>query len=151
MANPFPLTDQHVIAWARLVRATTAILQTVEAALKDADLPPLAWYDLLLELQRAGPEGLRPVSLQAEMLIPQYNMSRLLGRVEAAGLVERHACNADGRGQLVRITGPGREMLRAMWPVYRGALEGAFAAHVDASGAEQIANVLSAGFAATTK
>lgn len=151
MANPSPLTDQHVIAWARLVRATTAVLQTVEAALKDAGLPPLAWYDLLLELRRAGPEGLRPVSLQVEMLMPQYNMSRLLGRVEAAGLVERHACDDDGRGQLVRITSPGREMLRAMWSVYRGALEGAFAAHVDASGAEQIAKVLSAGFAATTK
>lgn len=146
MVNPSPLTDQHVIAWARLARTTTVVLQAVEAALKNDGLPPLAWYDLLLELKRAAPEGLRPVSLQTEMLIPQYNMSRLLNRVEAAGLVERHACDEDGRGQTVRITDAGRAMMRRMWPVYRAALECAFATHVDASGAGRIAAVLSEGF-----
>jgi DNA-binding MarR family transcriptional regulator len=35
------------------------------------------------------------------MLLAQYNLSRLLDRIERAGLVERRACEDDGRGQLV--------------------------------------------------
>ena len=141
--NASPLTETHITAWARLVRVSGQVMQAVEAALKAEGLPPLAWYDLLLELKRAGSKGLRPYRLQAEMLIPQYNMSRMIDRVEKAGLVERIACDEDGRGQLVRITAAGREMQRRMWPVYRGALEREFAERIDPEAAELLMRLLS--------
>ena len=53
-----------VRAWARLERARRAALGTVEARLKLAGLPALEWYDVLLELERAGEAGLRPFELQ---------------------------------------------------------------------------------------
>lgn len=138
------LTEAHLKAWARMVRATTHVLHTVEEALKRAGLPALSWYDLLLELRRAGPEGLRPVELQREMLIPQYNMSRLLDRVEAAGYVQRVACDSDKRGQMVRITSSGEDLLKTMWPIYRQALSTAFASEIDEATAEAISMALSA-------
>lgn len=136
------LTKTHVVAWARMARATNTILQSVETALKRHGLPSLSWYDLLLELYRARPEGLRPVRLQEGMLMPQSNMSRLLDRVEAAGYIQRSACDDDGRGQLVGITDAGEDLLRHMWPVYRKALVEMFAMRIGAKSAADLANAL---------
>src|ERR671938_544541 len=119
-ANP---SEAAVQAWARLVRVSGALLDAVEAELKAAGFPPLAWYDALLELDRA-PEGrLRPFELERHMLLAQYSTSRLVDRLERAGLVERLQCPLDGRGQDVAITAAGRELRTRMWPAYAAAIE----------------------------
>ena len=82
-------TETEIAAWARLMKASTKLLAQVERDLKEAGLPPLAWYDALLELYRARPDGLRPGDLQQEMLLPQYNVSRLVDRLEASGYAVR--------------------------------------------------------------
>ena len=46
--------------------------------------PPLAWYDALLEIEKAGPDGLRPFELRKLLLLPQYGTSRLLDRMVTA-------------------------------------------------------------------
>jgi len=51
-------------------------------------------------------------------LFAQYNISRLLARLEADGLVEKLPVADDGRGQTIRITAKGRETRRRMWAVY---------------------------------
>jgi hypothetical protein len=56
------MTEAHVSASARVVRVSVRVLQAVEEELKTAALPPLSWYDLVLELLRAEPGGLRPTS-----------------------------------------------------------------------------------------
>lgn len=142
------LSIAHVTAWARVVRAATTVLQAVEADLKQAGLPPLSWYDLLLELHRAGPAGLRPVQLQREMLIPQYNLSRLLDRVERAGYVRRTPCDEDGRGQIAVIEPAGRTLLERMWAVYRTSLAREFGSHLTVEQAALLADLLKPGFAA---
>ncbi len=109
--------------WARLVRAHHRAISQVEGDLKAADLPPLAWYDALLELERAGDDGLRPNVLQDHLLLPQYGLSRLLARLEDAGYVRRTPCSEDGRGQVFAITEAGRHIRERMWPVYAAALE----------------------------
>jgi DNA-binding MarR family transcriptional regulator len=111
----------EVMAWARLMRAQRRLLAAVEGDLKRAGLPPLAWYDVLLELARAG-EPLRPVALEARLLLAQHNVSRLLDRMEAAGLVLRAPCADDGRGQIVEISQAGHAMQRKMWSVYGPAI-----------------------------
>jgi DNA-binding MarR family transcriptional regulator len=113
-------------AWARLIKAQRTALGSVEHALKSAGLPPLAWYDALLELERAGARGLRPFELERAMLLEQYNLSRLLDRLEKAGYVERRACADDGRGHVVAITPAGKAMRRRMWAVYAAAIQEAF-------------------------
>ena len=110
-------------AWARLIRAQRSALGGVEHALKSAGLPPLAWYDVLLELERAGAPGLRPFELERAMLLAQYNLSRLLDRIEHEGYIERESCLDDGRGRIVHITERGKAMRRKMWPVYARAIE----------------------------
>jgi DNA-binding MarR family transcriptional regulator len=119
-----------VRAWARLMKAQQLALASIERALKTAGLPPLAWYDVLLELERAGENGLRPFELEREMLLAQYNLSRLIDRVEKAGYVERRACDDDGRGHVIAITAAGKHMRRRMWPVYAAAIQGVLGDHL---------------------
>jgi DNA-binding MarR family transcriptional regulator len=114
-------SDAVVRAWARLIRAQQAVLAAVEAELKAAGFPPLGWYDVLLELTRKD-AALRPFALEQELLLAQYNLSRLLDRLEKAGYIERRPCPDDGRGQVVAITAAGRALVKRMWPTYRAAI-----------------------------
>jgi DNA-binding MarR family transcriptional regulator len=115
-------SPQIVTAWARLVRVQQALLAAVESELKAAGFPPLAWYDALLELSRAEGGRLRPNALEAAMLLPQYSTSRLIDRLDEAGLVTREACPDDRRGQMVAITPAGRALRKKMWDAYAAAI-----------------------------
>jgi DNA-binding MarR family transcriptional regulator len=133
-------SDAVVLAWARLVRTQQVVLAAVEADLTAAGFPPLGWYDVLLELSRLREGGMRPFALEQELLLAQYNLSRLIDRLEKAGYLERRPCPEDGRGQVVAITAPGRALVRRMWPAYRAAI----ARHVGARLSEDEAATLAA-------
>ena len=135
-------TELTITAWARLLRAHETALSTVETALKEADLPPLSWYDVLLELERVGDEGIRPYELQDKLLLPQYGLSRLLTRIEKAGYLERLSSEEDGRGQLVFITPSGRSVRARMWSVYAPAIEGAVGKKLTCVQAKSLSNLL---------
>ncbi len=137
-----PLPDRTIDAWARLLRASHSVLTAVESDLKAAGYPPLAWYDVLLELKRAGRDGLRPLELQSHMLLAQYNLSRLLDRMEKEACVERRPCPDDGRGQIVVIAPEGRQLLKRMWPAYEAAIGRHFAARLSADEAARLARLL---------
>ncbi len=136
------LPDQTISAWARLQRASQSVLSAVESDLKAAGHPPLAWYDVLLELKRAGKDGLRPLALQSQMLLAQYNLSRLLDRMAGDGYIERRPCPNDGRGQIVVTTPAGRHLLKRMWPAYEAAIQRHFAERLSAEEATRLAHLL---------
>jgi DNA-binding MarR family transcriptional regulator len=135
-------SETVVRAWARLMRAQQGALSSIEAALKAARLPPLAWYDALLELERAGEEGLRPFELERQMLLPQYGLSRLVDRIESEGYLARLPCAEDGRGQIIAITKAGRALRRRMWPIYAGAIGSAIAGRLSAGEAAALDGLL---------
>jgi DNA-binding MarR family transcriptional regulator len=114
-------SEAVIRAWTRLIRAQQVALAAVEAELKAAGFPPLGWYDVLLELTRRD-EAIRPFALEQELLLAQYNLSRLLDRLEKAGYIERRPCPDDGRGQEIAITTAGRALVKRMWPTYRAAI-----------------------------
>jgi DNA-binding MarR family transcriptional regulator len=116
-------SEATVAAWVRLVRAQQTVLGRIEAGLKAAGLPSLSWYDVLLELSRAENGRLRPLELERRTLLAQYNASRLLDRMEKAGLVERLPHPEDRRGQLVAITAEGRAVQKRIWRSYAPAIQ----------------------------
>jgi DNA-binding MarR family transcriptional regulator len=134
-------SEAAVTAWIRLVRSSRLVLGAVEADLRKAGFPPLAWYDVLLELRRAsGP--LRPLEIEDRLLIAQHNVSRLIDRLEAGGYVERQPCEEDGRGQVVALTPAGRDLLKKMWPSYRAAIQRHVGAKLPADQAARLAQLL---------
>jgi DNA-binding MarR family transcriptional regulator len=110
-------------AWARLIRAHRRTLGAIENDIKDDGFPPLAWYDVLLELRRQATGTLRPRDLEQHLLLEQHNVSRLLDRLEKQGLIKRQPDAEDGRAQVISITAAGRELQRKMWPTYKAAIQ----------------------------
>jgi DNA-binding MarR family transcriptional regulator len=135
-------SDIAVTAWARLLRAHQTLLERVAADLKDAELPPLEWYDVLLELKRESSGRLRQFELGKRVLLSKYNLSRLLDRLQDAGLVKRQACRDDARGTDVAITAAGLTLQQKMWPVYQGAIGRHFARQLSRHDAEMLAEIL---------
>src|SRR3981189_1961186 len=90
-------STEATAAWIRLMRIQSRVLDAVEQDLKRAGVPPLAWYDALLELSRAPSGEMRPVELEKQMLIPQYSTSRLIDRLGAEGLGARRGCKIHKR------------------------------------------------------
>jgi DNA-binding MarR family transcriptional regulator len=129
-------------AWGRLIRAERTVVGRIEAELKGAGFPSLHWYDVLLELKR-GPDGrLSPRQIEEAVLFEQYNLSRLLDRMEVEGLVRRIPFPGDKRRQLVEITGAGRALQERMWTVYGAAINRFFGEKLGEKEAGQLSALL---------
>ena len=135
-------SDAAVTAWARLMRAQQIALNRLEIALKTAGLPPPVWHVLLLELERAGAPGMRPAELEKRLLIAQYNLSRLLDRMERDGLVRRSPFSGDGRGQVVEITPRGRSAQQQMWPIYTATIQALIGERLSEAEATMLSSLL---------
>lgn len=135
-------SEAAIRAWARLVRVEQYLTDGIEADLKAAELPPLVWYDVLLELVRE-PEGrLRHRDLHQRMLLAKYNLSRLLDRMQAEELIDRQPVDDDGRGEFVLLTTKGRDLQKRVWPVYRRAIGRRFSGRLSGSDVEDLLRIL---------
>jgi len=119
-------TKETIQAWIQLHRAHRLLQETVENSLKSKGLPPLDWYDVLLELRRERSTGLRQYEIGEKILLNKHNLSRLIDRLEKNQLVGRHACAEDGRGNRIKITDKGEKMLKQVWPVYGQSIQEGF-------------------------
>lgn len=119
--------NQGLEAWSRLLGAHALALRAMDSRLRSRNLPPLGWYDVLLELERAGGR-LRIGELAEKVVIEPYNMTRLIDRLETEGMIVRERSEADRREVFVVLTERGAEMKRRIWPDYRRAILDLFAA-----------------------
>lgn len=142
-----PIDDPRRHAWALFLGLHATLLERIEAVFAQAQLPPLAWYDVLWELEKAAGGRLRMNELAAAVVISRSNITRLADRLEEAGLLRRDAVPGDRRGYYCVLSEAGKEMRRKMWPVYRQAIDAHFGAHLS----EKEANTLSEVFARVLK
>jgi DNA-binding MarR family transcriptional regulator len=138
--------DPRQRAWARFITAQALLLERIETALAAADLPPLAWYDVLWIMENAG-EGelrgrLRMHDLARKAVISRSNVTRLTDRMEKKGLVTRCDCAEDGRGTVCELTAKGRALRAKMWPVYKAQIDKLFGNHLDKREADVISTAL---------
>jgi len=124
--------DPRQRAWARFVTAQAMLLEQIEAALAAADLPPLAWYDVLWILESTDHGWLRMHDLARKAVVSRSNVSRLVDRMESEGLVARSDCPLDKRGTVCELTAKGRALRAKMWPVYKKQIDTLFGKHLDA-------------------
>jgi DNA-binding MarR family transcriptional regulator len=143
-------TDPRGTAWAALLTAHATLLEAIERRLTAVGLPPLAWYDVLWELEKADGARLRMHELAQRVVVSRSNVTRLADRLEAAGLIAREACADDRRGAYCVLTAAGRAMRRRMWPVYASEIDALWSSHLSRTEGRIIADALRRIVAART-
>ena len=135
-------SDPKGRAWARFFVTAALLVDRIESALKAADLPPLAWYDLLWILENAESGRMRMHDLAARVVLSRYNVTRLADRMEQEGVIKRERCEEDRRGAYCVLTPAGRTLRRRMWPVYKAEIDACFGAQLTIEEARTLANML---------
>lgn len=128
--------------WPVFLTAHAVLVARVEAQLAAAGLPPLAWYDVLWALERAQGGRARLSELADRTVLSRSNMTRMIDRLEQAGLVVRERSDEDGRGAYAVLTPAGKAQRARMWPVYKSAISSLFEAHVKPAEARLMHTVL---------
>ena len=113
--------DPAIRSWSHLLGAHALAVRAIEERLTAAGQPPLSWYDVLLELARAGGR-LRVGELGERLVVEPHNITRLLDRLEAAGLLKRQRAPKDRRGVFAVLTEKGAALRKQMWLHYRSAI-----------------------------
>ena len=106
--KPFRSLQQE--AYLSVVRTSTALTDGMEDLLKPLGISATQ-YNVLRILRGSGSEGLCRNALRDRMLTRMPDMTRLLDRMEDAGLVMRAREGEDRRMVLTRITEKGRRLL----------------------------------------
>lgn len=106
-----PSSDDRVLLFGLLLETNARLERQLGAALEEAIGLPLAWFEVLLRVHRAEGGYLSMSSLAAQTVYSSGGTTRLIDRIEAQGLVERHGCPNDRRSVHVRLTELGSETL----------------------------------------
>jgi DNA-binding MarR family transcriptional regulator len=110
-----PVEDQAFVA---LQRAADFFLRDLERLLKTRRLSP-AQYNVLRILRGAGSEGLACRAIAARMFTRDPDITRILDRLDAGGLISRERPASDRRVVRARITPLGLKLLHDMDPLVR--------------------------------
>lgn len=107
-----PRPDQ-LADWRAFLRAHSHVVQALEADLLAGGYPPLAMYDVLVQLVEAPGRRLRMTELAGAVLLSRSGMSRLVDRMQTQGYVVREPSPGDARGVYAVATDEGVAALRA--------------------------------------
>jgi DNA-binding MarR family transcriptional regulator len=121
---------QRLGAWMNLLQADAVMAEVLERHLEAVGLS-LAQHEVLMRLARAERNRLRMLDLATLLLVSKSGVTRLVDRMEAAGLVRREACPTDRRVVYAALTDEGRRRIEAARPVFARGLEAAFSRHLD--------------------
>src|SRR5262245_14101820 len=124
------MAKEKASAWPALLTARALVVDRVERRLSEGGLPELAWYDVLWALERAPQGRLRMHELASQTVITRSNLTRLVDRLEAAGLVARERSGEDRGGGVAGLTAAGRQLRARMWKVYGRTIEELFDRHL---------------------
>jgi DNA-binding MarR family transcriptional regulator len=125
-----PKPDDPVALWRSLGVVHASVARTADEALVAADRIPLAWFEILDDLDGAPERALRMSQLADRHRLSRSRVSRLVDDLEASGLVERYVDPVDGRALLATITRDGRRELKRAIPVVQRSVRATFAAHL---------------------
>ena len=108
-------------AWGALLRVHAALVPLLDRELQAKHHLPLAWYDVLLELNYGPDRRLRMSELGERVTLSRTRVSRLVDEMTAAGLVGREANPDDRRSAYAVLTPKGRTPCfgrprRPTWP-----------------------------------
>lgn len=103
--------DDRVLAFGRLQGAANRLEYILGRAIEEECGISHVMFEVLLILGRAGGAGMSMRAIAQERVLTTGGVTRLVDRMEAAGLVTRNDNPGDRRGWLVALTEHGEEIV----------------------------------------
>jgi DNA-binding MarR family transcriptional regulator len=126
LSSPSP---ERLRAWRLYFESALALQDILDAELeRDAGMP-LRWYDALVHLEET-PDGLRMNELAEQILYSKSGFTRVVDRLEEAGLVKRVRPDNDRRSILVVLTDEGRAAMEQARRHHQHEIEQDFSRHL---------------------
>jgi DNA-binding MarR family transcriptional regulator len=120
---------ERLRAWRLYFESALALVDVLDAELeRDAGIP-LRWYDALVQLEDT-PDGIRMNELAERILYSKSGFTRVVDRMEGAGLVRRVRPDNDRRSILVSLTDKGRDTMEFARGYHRDGIERHFSQHL---------------------
>jgi DNA-binding MarR family transcriptional regulator len=114
--KPFATIEEELLV--SLLRTTDVLRERFEQAVRPFDLS-LTQYNVLRILRGAEPKGRTCGEIGERMIAREPDVTRLLMRMEKAGLIRRTRNGQDRRVVMTRITSGGLKLLDEMEPHLR--------------------------------
>ena len=122
-------TPERLRAWRLYFESALALNDVLDAELqRDAGIP-ISWYDTLVHLEEA-PEGLRMNELAERILYSKSGLTRVVDKMDEAGLVRRVRPENDRRSIFVLLTDEGRSTLERARRHHRHGIQEHFSQHL---------------------
>ena len=99
--------------WLRFLSCNVLIEGNIRRRLRDKFDMTLPRFDLLAQLDKAS-AGMKLGELSQRLMVSNGNVTGLVERLVAQGLVDRQVAANDRRSHLVKLTAEGRRTFRAM-------------------------------------
>lgn len=124
---------EQLLAWRSFLESAYALVDILDAELQEGGRLSLRWYDVLVQLEEAGETGesVGMTELANRILFSKSGLTRVVDRMEEAGLVRRERPPSDRRAVNVVITPEGLDALRAARVVHRRGIQEHFLRHLD--------------------
>lgn len=136
--RPFSSLEEEVVL--AMIRTADQLMAPLAAVLRQSKLS-LSQYNILRILRGSGDEGLPCGEISERMVRRDPDLTRLLDRLDARGLVARSRGTADRRVVRTTITKEGRSVLESLDEPIRQATKQALS-HMPASRLEALGELL---------
>jgi DNA-binding MarR family transcriptional regulator len=117
--------------WEDLSRAHCSMLAALEKDMEPKTGVPLAWYQVLAELNRARDGMLRFQDLARVAGISESGASRRLNQMIKSGLIDRHICATDRRGVYAHMTSKGKAAYEKGHAIFLRSLDRNLGTHLE--------------------
>src|SRR5215213_6518327 len=134
-------TPERLLAWRLYVESALALIDVLDSELERDAGVPMRWYDALVHLEEM-PDGLRMNELAERILYSKSGFTRVVDRLEEAGLVQRVRPENDRRSILVVLTDQGRTTMEQARRHHRHAIEQHFSQHLSDSDIKALTRAL---------
>lgn len=110
------LSPEQQHAWRWFLTGATLLFDSLDRDLRESSGLSLPEYEILVRLSEAPERRLRMAELAASVSHSRSRVTHTIARLERSGLVDRRACESDGRGVNAHLTERGWETLVAAAP-----------------------------------
>jgi DNA-binding MarR family transcriptional regulator len=120
---------ERLKTWRLFFESAMALTDLLDAELQHEVGIPMRWYDVLVQLEES-PDGIAMNVLAERILYSKSGLTRVVDRMEEAGLVQRVRPETDRRSILVVLTDKGHETMADARRYHRDGIERHFSQHL---------------------